>query len=139
MNSKALALQVRTRAFVERVIKLCDELPTTAAANSIREQLLDSSGSTDSNYSAACRARTRKEFISKLGVVVEESDESLGWLQLLIDSSICPTDGAKSLVDEANQLVAIFVQSEKTAKRNYETELARRKAALKRKSRPGRR
>src|SRR5262249_49620585 len=136
MNSKALALQARTRAFADRVIKLCEELPSTPAADSIREQLIASSGSADSNYRAACRARSRKEFISKLGVVVEESDESLGWLQLLIDSSICATDGAKSLVDEANQLVAIFVQSEKTAKRNYEAELARRQAALHRKSRP---
>ena len=123
MNAKALALQARTRAFAERVIKLCDELPTTAAANSIREQLLDSSGSTDSNYRSACRARTRKEFISKLGVVVEESDESLGWLQLLIDSSICPRT-VKSLVDEANQLVAIL-----SVRENCEAQLRSRAGA----------
>jgi len=132
MNPQAVALQARTRAFATKVIKLCEALPATSAANSIREQLLDSSGSTDSNYRAACRARTRKEFISKLGVVVEESDESLGWLQLLIDSSICTTDGIESLRDEANELVAIFVQSEKTAKHNYELELARKKAARQR-------
>ncbi len=135
MNPKTLALQDRTRAFARRVIKLCEELPATPAAESIREQLLDSSGSADSNYRAACRARTRKEFIAKLGVVVEESDESLGWLQLLIDTSICAGDDARSLADEANQLVAIFVQSEKTARDNYEAELARRRAKLRRKSR----
>jgi len=134
MNPKALALQARTRAFANRVIKLCEALPTTPAADSIREQLLDSSGSTDSNYRAACRARTRKEFISKLGVAVEEADESLGWLQLLIDSSIRATDDIESLRDEANELVAIFVQSEKTAKHNYELELARKGAARQRKS-----
>lgn len=139
MNPKAVALQARTRTFAKRVISLCEGLPATSAAASIREQLLDSSGSADSNYRAACRSRTRKEFIAKLGVVVEESDESLGWLQLLIDSSICTTDEAKSLADEADQLVAIFVQSEKTAKRNYEADLARRKAALMRKSRQSRR
>ena len=135
MNPKALALQARTRAFAKRVIQLCEGLPASPAADSIREQLLDSSGSTDSNYRAACRARTRKEFISKLGVVVEESDESLGWLRLLIESSICATDSAKALAQEADELVAIFVQSEKTARRNYEAEQARRRAALKRKSR----
>jgi len=135
MNPDALALQDRTRAFAQGVIKLCEALPASPAADSIREQLLDSSGGTDSNYRAACRARTRKEFISKLGVVVEESDESLGWLRLLIESSICATDFAKSLAKEADELVAIFVQSEKTAKRNYEAELARRRAATKRKSR----
>jgi four helix bundle protein len=134
MNPKALALQARTRAFAKSVIKLCEGLPATAAAVSIREQLLDASGSTDSNYRAACRARTRKEFIAKLGVVVEECDESLGWLELLIESSICTTDTAKSLAIEANELVAIFVQSEKTAKRNHEAELARREAALSMKS-----
>jgi four helix bundle protein len=139
MNPKAQALQARTRAFANRVIKLCEGLPATAAAESIRAQLLDSSGSTDSNYRAACRARTRKEFIAKLGVVVEESDESLGWLELLIESSICADDSAKSLADEANELVSIFVQSEKTAARNYEAELARRQAARQRKSRQRRR
>jgi four helix bundle protein len=135
MNPKAVALQARTRAFAEGVIKLCEGLPPSPAAASIRQQLLDSSGSTDSNYRAACRARTRKEFISKLGVVVEESDESLGWLRLLIDSSICATDSAKALAQEADELVAIFVQSEKTAKQNYDAEQQRRRAALNRKSR----
>jgi len=133
MNPKALALQARTRSFAEKVIKLCEGLPATPAADSIRKQLLDSSGSADSNYRAACRARTRKEFISKLGLVVEESDESLGWLQLLIDSSICTAHGVEALRDEANELVAIFVQSEKTAKHNYELEQSRQRAARQRK------
>jgi four helix bundle protein len=135
MNPKAVALQARTRKFADRVIKLCERLPASPAADSIRDQLLDSSGSADSNYRAACRARTKKEFIAKLGVVVEESDESLGWLQLLIDSAICATEDAKSLAEEADELVAIFVKSEKTARRNYEAELARRRAARERKSR----
>jgi len=135
MNQKALALQARTRAFATRVIELCEGLPVSAATDSIKQQLIDSSASTDSNYRAACRARTRKEFIAKLGLVVEESDESLGWLQLLIDSSICTNEGAKSLASEANELVSIFVQSEITAKRNYEADLARRRKAMQKKSR----
>jgi hypothetical protein len=64
---------------------------------------------------------------------VEDADESLGWLELLIETSISTTDEAKELADEANQLVAIFVQSEKTAKRNYEAQLARRRAMVQRK------
>jgi len=128
-------MQARTRAFADRVIKLCEALPPGPAANSIRDQLLDSSGSADSNYRAACRARTRKEFIAKLGVVVEEADESLGWLLLLIESSICANEAAQLLVDEANELVSIFVKSEKTAKRNYEADLNRQRAARRRKSR----
>jgi four helix bundle protein len=134
MNPKALALQDRTRAFAKSAIRFCETLPRTHAAQSISEQLIDSSGSADSNYRAACRARTRKEFISKLGVVVEESDESLGWLQLLVESEICTTEDAEALIREADELVSIFVKSEKTARRNYEAEVARRKAAHQRKS-----
>jgi four helix bundle protein len=129
MNAKSVALQARTRAFATGVIRFCESLPETQAARSISQQLIDSSGSVDSNYRAGCRARTRKEFIAKLGVVVEESDESLGWLQLLVESSICTAEAAEALINEADELVSIFVKSEKTARRNYEAEQARRKAA----------
>jgi four helix bundle protein len=112
----------------------CQSLPSSQAAQSISGQLIDSSGSTDSNYRAGCRARTRKEFIAKLGVVVEETDESLGWLRLLVESSICTAEAAEALIKEADELVAIFVQSEKTARRNYEAEQARQKAARERTS-----
>jgi four helix bundle protein len=134
MNPKAQELQNRTQAFAKGVIKLCETLPRTQAAQSISGQLIASSGSTDSNYRAGCRARTRKEFIAKLGVVVEECDESLGWLQLLVESEICTAEAAEALITEANELVAIFVKSEKTARRNNEAELARRKAARQRPS-----
>jgi four helix bundle protein len=134
MNPKAVELQGRTRAFAKGIIKFCEALPPTQAAQSISEQLIASSGGADSNYRTGCRARTRKEFIAKLGVVVEESDESLGWLQLLVESSICTADAAEALIEEANELVSIFVKSEKTARRNYEAELARRRAARHRKS-----
>jgi four helix bundle protein len=138
MNAKALALQARTRAFATRVIKFCEPLPNTPAVQSITAQLIDSSGSADSNYRAGCRARSRKEFIAKLGIAAEESDESLGWLQLLVESSICGADAAEPLIQEANELVAIFVKSQKTARANYEKEQARRGAARKRKSRRSR-
>jgi four helix bundle protein len=127
MNPKAVALQARTRAFATAVIS--ESLPETQAAQSISRQLIDASGSADSNYRAGCRARTRKEFIAKLGIVVEESDESLGWLQLLVDSSICTAQAAAALIKEADELVSIFVQSHKTARQNYEAEQARKKAA----------
>jgi four helix bundle protein len=135
MNRKALELQDRTRAFATRVILFCQLLPSSQAAQSISGQLIDASGSIDSNYRAGCRARTRKEFIAKLGIVVEESDESLGWLKLLVESSICTAEAAEGLIKEADELVAIFVQSEKTARRNYEAEQARRKASRERRSR----
>jgi four helix bundle protein len=132
------ALQKRTRAFANAVIQLCDKLPPSRAGFKISDQLLDSSSSTDSNYRAACRARSRKEFIAVLGKAIEECDESLGWLEMLVENRLAPEEEAKALVKEADELVAIFVKSRKTAERNYENELSRERAARRRKSRlPG--
>jgi four helix bundle protein len=118
MNPKTKELQDRTHRFFTQVIALCDALPPTTAARTISEQLIDSAGSTDSNYRAACRARTKKEFIAKLGVAAEEADESFGWLKALVASRIGNVDEASVLVQEAYELVAIFVKSQITAKRN---------------------
>jgi four helix bundle protein len=118
MNSKALELQERTRAFAAAVIKFCDGLPEHVAVRSIVDQLLDSAGSTDSNYRATCRARSPEEFIAKIGVAAEEADESKGWLQLLVSSNFATTAQADALIQEADELTAIFVASRKTAERN---------------------
>jgi four helix bundle protein len=118
MNSKALELQERTRAFASAVIKFCDGLPQHAAVRSIVDQLLDSAGSTDSNYRATCRARSPDEFIAKIGVAAEEADESKGWLQLLVSSNLATTEQAGPLIQEADELTAIFVASRKTAELN---------------------
>jgi four helix bundle protein len=114
---------------------LCEKLPHSRAATKIRDQLLDSSCSTDSNYRAACRARSRKEFIAVLGKVIEECDESLGWIEMLLENGFDPAEEWKVLAKEADELAAIFVKSRKTAERNYEAELARQRAARLRKSR----
>jgi four helix bundle protein len=82
--------------------------------------LLDAAGSTDSNYRAACRARSRKEFIAKLGVAAEESDETEGWLQALFEASIGDATETAALIKEADELTAIFVASQKTAKKNLQ-------------------
>jgi len=118
MNSKALELQERTRVFATAVIKFCDGLPPHAAVTSITAQLLDSAGSTDSNYRATCRARSPDEFIAKIGVAAEEADESKGWLQLLVSAGFATTEQAAALIQEADELTAIFVASRKTAERN---------------------
>ena len=116
MNPKTKELQERTHRFFVRVSALCDSLPHTVAARKIGEQLVDSAGSTDSNYRAACRGRTKKEFIAKLGVATEEADESIGWLRSLVARQIGDVNEAKSLLVEADELVAIFVKSQITAK-----------------------
>jgi four helix bundle protein len=80
--------------------------------------LLDSAGATDSNYRAACRARSNKEFIAKIGVAAEEADESLGWLQAQLGAHIGDTRELQALSQEAEELVRIFTASGKTAKQN---------------------
>jgi four helix bundle protein len=117
MNPKALELQARTQRFAIAVIKLCERLAQVPAAQQIAQQLVDSSGSTDSNYRATCRARTPDEFIAKIGVAAEEADESKGWLQLLVASNFVAIEDARDLIQESDELTAIFVASRKTAQR----------------------
>lgn len=126
MKPQTVALQARTHAFFVAVIKLCESVPDTSAGRSICEQLLDSAGSADSNYRAACKARSKKEFIAKIGVAAEEADESLGWLLALRDGGLVNAQTAAPLIDEANELTSIFVASAKTAAQNLEEEQRRR-------------
>jgi four helix bundle protein len=120
MTPQALALQERTREFLKRVIAFCDKLPSSDAARRIIPQLIDSAGSTDSNYRAACRGRSRKDFIAKIGVAAEEADESKGWLQALLAAGIGNKRETIPLIKEADELTAIFVAAEKSAKNNAE-------------------
>ena len=117
MNPKAQELQGRTHKFATAVIRFCERLPNNIAAQKIAGQLLDSSGSTDSNYRATCRARSPDEFIAKIGVAAEEADESKGWLELLVSSNFASIEDARDLIQEADELTAIFVASRKTAQR----------------------
>ncbi len=126
MNPKTIALQDRTRRFATAVIKFCEQLPSDVATQTIVEQLLDSSGSTDSNYRAACRARSSQEFIAKVGVAAEEADESHGWLQLLVDADLATIENARGLIRESNELTAIFVASRKTAQRHQQARQQRK-------------
>jgi four helix bundle protein len=118
VNPKTAALRKRTQTFYNRVVALCQALPDTLVAQRIAPQLLDSAGSTDSNYRAACRGRSKREFIAKLGVAIEEADESIGWLEALVAARLGDSAEATALIREADELTAIFVASEKTAKRN---------------------
>lgn len=85
VHPRALELQKRILRFSVNVGKLCDALPSTLSARRIATQLIDSSSSSYGNYRSACRARSRAEFIAKLGVVIEELDESEGWLIVLTE------------------------------------------------------
>ena len=106
----------RTKQFALRVIRLVESLLRGRTADVIGNQLLRSGTSVGSNYRAACRAKSNADFISKMGTVEEETDESLYWMELLIEAEIVKLDKLESLMEEVNELLAITVSSIKTAK-----------------------
>ena len=111
-------LQVRTKQFAHRCVKLAAALPKTTLANHIRGQLIRCSTSVAANYRAACLGRSKVEFIAKLGIVIEEADESSFWLEFIIDEKLLKKTIVTPLFAESNELTAIFVASQKTSRRN---------------------
>lgn len=116
MHPKARDLQARLLKYSTSVARICDTLPSALSASRIAGQLVDSSSSSYGNYRSACRARSRAEFIAKLGVVVEELDESEGWLILLQELTHIGPTVATPLLQETNELLSIFTASILTAK-----------------------
>ena len=111
-------LKERTKQFALRVMHLCDALPKSMKALAIGHQILRSATSVAANYRAACRARSRAEFIARIGVVEEEADETALWLELIIVDKILPDGKVVPLLSEANELVAIMASSCISARRN---------------------
>ena len=111
-------LKTRTKQFGLRVMNLVAVLPKTAAGRAIGSQLVRSGTSVGANYRAACRSRSKAEFIAKIGVVVEEADESAFWLELIMDGGILKPELVSPLHEEAEELTAIFAASCRTAKTN---------------------
>src|SRR2546430_14465853 len=108
-------LKKRTKKFALRILKLVAALPRTIAGKTIGNQLARSGTSVAANYRAACRARSKVEFVSRLGVVEEEADESALWLELIIEGELMKKPLVESLWNEANELVAIMTSSRKSA------------------------
>jgi four helix bundle protein len=108
-------LQNRTKNFALRVLNLVDRLPRTAAGRAISRQLVRAATSAGANYRSVCRARSRAEFAAKLGVAVEEADESLYWLELVRDSKLLPENKLSLLLKEADELTAILASGRKSA------------------------
>ena len=108
-------LKLRTKRFALRAIKCVGALPNTPVAWAIGKQLVRSGTSVGANYRAACRARSRAEFVAKLNIVIEEADESCYWLELVIESGLLPEEAVTPLLQEANEITAIMVASRKTA------------------------
>jgi len=108
-------LKARTKQFALRMMKMVDALPRTIQGRAIAKQIIRSATSVAANYRAACRARSRAEFIAKIGIVEEEADESCFWLELIIDSGLLNEDRIRPLLSEAGELVAIMAASRKSA------------------------
>jgi len=107
----------RTKAFAIRIIRAFNALPKTDAARTIGRQFLRSGTSVGANYRAVCRARSKKEFIAKLGIVIEEADETAFWLDVLADANIVSRPRITPLLQEAHELLAIFSASYHPANR----------------------
>jgi four helix bundle protein len=111
-------LKQRTKQFALRVIKLVDALPKTTVGRAIANQLMRAGTSVGANYRAACRSRSKAEFIAKIGTVEEEADESAYWLELIIESGLMKPALVNLLLQEANELVAIMASSRISASKS---------------------
>lgn len=116
MSVDAENLKIRTKDFALRVLKFIDALPHTRSGDVISKQLARSATSIGANYRAACKARSKADFISKITVVEEEADESQYWLELLLSLEKGNKDEIGAMLVEARELTAIFTASGRTAK-----------------------
>ncbi len=116
MTTRPEDLRERTKRFAIRIVRLFRSLPKTEEARVLGKQVLRAGTAVAANYRAVCRARSKAEFVAKMGVVVEEADETLFWLELLVETGVVKEIGLKSLLEEANELVAIFAASHRTAR-----------------------
>jgi len=109
-------MKQRTKTYANLVVKLCSSLPGNWIAQTLGKQLLRSGTSVGANYRAVCRAKSNPDFIHKLRIVEEECDESLFWMELLVDNNLVKASRLQSLMKEADELLAIVVSSAKTAR-----------------------
>ena len=114
--AKPRDLKQRTKEFALRVISLVESLPRTQTAKVFGDQLIRSGTSVPANYRAACRSRSNADFIAKLGIVEEETDESVFWMEMIVEKGLIKKSLVEDLVDEGNQLTAIWVTSINTAR-----------------------
>ena len=119
MNSDAM--KRRTKEFAKKIIELCRVLPNNREGRLIGNQMFSSGTSVAANYRAACRGRSKAEFIAKLGIVEEEADETLFWLEMVDEMEIGDPNEVQSLMKECDEIIAIMVSSIKTARQEKES------------------
>jgi four helix bundle protein len=106
----------RTKTYANRIVKLCSSLPGGWVAQTLGRQLLRCGTSVGANYRAVCRAKSNLDFINKLRIVEEECDESLFWMELLVDNNLMKASRLSGLMKEAGEILAIIISSAKTAR-----------------------
>jgi four helix bundle protein len=109
-------MKQRTKNYANRIVKLCSALPADWVAQTLGKQLLRSGTSVGANYRAVCRAKSSADFINKLRIVEEECDESLFWMELLVENNLIKAKRLGDLMQEADQILSIVVASAKTAR-----------------------
>ena len=121
-------LRARTKRFAIDIIRFCVTLPPTDVERTMGRQLVRAGTSVGANYRAVCRARSDKEFIAKLGLTIEEADESAYWLEVLVEGGLVAATATANLLKEAEELTRIFVASRQTVRRrrSKSTRLPRR-------------
>ena len=120
----------RTKAFALRIVRLVEALPESGTAAVIGKQLLRSGLSVGANYRAACRARSRADFIAKMGIVEEECDEAVYWLELLTEGGAVETPRVEDLMREADEILALVVTSIRTARARKESAIRNPQSAI---------
>src|SRR5690242_21773338 len=116
MSSRPEELRDRTKKFALRIIRLFRSLPYRTDTQVLGKQLLRCGTSVAANYRAVCRARSKAEFVARMGIVAEEADEAVLWLELLQDTQILTAKQLEDISNEARELAAIFSASQKTAR-----------------------
>ena len=128
MNSEEF--KKRTKAFGLRIIRLVESLSETRASRVTGNQLLRSGTSVGANYRAACRAKSRADFISKMGTVEEEADESLYWLEMLVDARLVNPTMVAALMKEGDEILSIVVASINTSRRGSQSAIRNPQSAI---------
>lgn len=113
-------LKLRTKRFALRCYRLADELPKTASGRALAGQLSRCGPSVGANYRSACRGKSKKDFVMKLAIAVEEADESCYWLELVIEASFVKESLVSDLLKEANELTAILSAALRTSRASLE-------------------
>jgi len=108
----------QTKDFAHHCVKVCKALPEDWLGRHVRSQLMRCATSVAANYRAACISQTKPSFISKLGIVVEEADETCYWIEFIIEEQLLTERQCSEILQEAKELTSIFAASQKTARRN---------------------